>query len=155
HFYETYATKDGKFMAVGAIEPQFYAQLLKGMEIDPATLPAQMDRSKWPELKLKFAEIFKQKTRDEWTKIFAGTDACVAPILSIGEAKQDEHMRARGTFVDVGGFVQPGPAPRFSATPNATPTPPARAGANTDEVLSKFSFAPDEIAKLREAGAIV
>ncbi len=154
HFYETYATSDGKYMAVGAIEPQFYAQLLKGMELDPASLPNQMDRSKWPELKEVFAKTFARKTRAEWTAIFEGTDACVAPVLSMTEAMEDPHMRARGSFVEVGKFKQPAPAPRFSVTAPKTPEPPARAGAHTDEVLQALGLGSDEIARLRRVGAV-
>jgi alpha-methylacyl-CoA racemase len=154
HFYETYATADGKYMAVGAIEPQFYAQLLRGLELDPGTLPPQMDRTSWPAMKELFATTFKKKTREAWCATFAGTDACVAPVLSMEEATRDPHMRARGTFVEINGFVQPAPAPRFSASVPEVPRPGVRAGANTEEVLRRYGFNDDEIASLRRTGAV-
>ena len=154
HFYETYATADGKYVAVGAIEPQFYAQLLAGMELDPASLPGQMDRSKWPQMKELFAQTFKRKTRAEWTAIFEGTDACFAPVLSMVESMEDAHMSARKSFVKVGGFVQPAPAPRFSVTQPKTPEGSVRAGANTEEVLTELGLNGDEIANLRRAGTV-
>lgn len=154
HFYETYATADGKYMAVGAIEPQFYAQLLQGLGLDPASLPHQMDRSSWPAMKELFADVFKRKTRDEWCAIFDGTDACVAPVLSMEEATKDPHLKARGTFFEQNGFVQPAPAPRFSVSKPQTPSAPVPAGANTDEVLAQFDFSAEEIAALRRSGAV-
>lgn len=153
-FYETYATADGKYVAVGAIEPQFYAQLIAGLELNPVTLPAQMDRGKWPEMKALFAEIFRQKTRAEWCAIFEGKDACVAPVLSTAEAKEEPHLRARNTFVKVGAFVQPAPAPRFSASTLDVPKPAVRAGENTEAVLAELGLSGDEIALLRSGGAV-
>lgn len=154
HFYECYETADGKHVAVGAIEPQFYAQLLHGLELDPKTLPPQLDRTRWPEMKLRFAEIFKTRTRAQWTERFAGTDACVAPVLSMSEATTDAHMRARRSFVEVDGQLQPAPAPRFSRDEPAIAHGAVRAGANTDDVLAKRGFSRDEIAVLRRARAI-
>ncbi|HEX2679638.1 MAG TPA: CaiB/BaiF CoA-transferase family protein [Polyangiales bacterium] len=154
HFYETYETADRKHMAVGAIEPQFYAELLRRLELEPASLPPQFERTSWPAMKQRFAEIFRRKTRAEWTRIFDGSDACVAPVLSMGEATQDEHVRARQTFVEVGSTLQPAPAPRFSRTPPGVPRSPVRAGANSDEVLARWGFGSDEIATLRRAGAV-
>jgi alpha-methylacyl-CoA racemase len=154
HFYETYETADGKYVAVGAIEPQFYAQLLKGLELDATPLPAQYDRESWPAMKQRFAEIFKRKTRAQWASLFESSDACVAPVLSMEESTRDPHLQARSTFVEVGGALQPAPAPRFSRTPPSIPVAPVRAGANTDEVLRLWSFSSDEIATLRRARAI-
>jgi alpha-methylacyl-CoA racemase len=154
HFYECYETADGKYIAVGAIEPQFYAQLLSGLALDAASLPPQMDREQWPQMKRRFASVFKAKTRDEWCRIFDGTDACVAPVLSMAESIADPHMRARETFVEVAGSVQPAPAPRFSKSAPRIRSAPVRAGANTDEVLAGYGFTADEIARLRAGLAI-
>lgn len=125
-FYEVYETSDGKWMAVGSIEPQFYAQLLAGLEIDPASLPHQIDNSTWDEVKERFAEVFKTRTRDEWTAVFDGTDACVSPILDFTEAPNDPHLAARGTFVEIDGVTQAQVAPRFTRSATQTPTGPAR-----------------------------
>lgn len=116
-FYRTYETADGEHVAVGAIEPQFYAQLLAGLGLDADELPPQMDRDAFPGMCELFAERFARKTRDEWTAIFAGTDACVTPVLTWSEAAQNEHLRARSTLVQANGVDQAAPAPRFSRTP--------------------------------------
>jgi len=154
HFYEVYETSDGGFMAVGGIEAKFYAALLDGLGLADADLPDQNDRERWPEMKERFAEIFATKTRDEWTEIFAGTDACVAPVLSPFEAHRHPHNRHRSTFVEVAGVVQPGPAPRFSRTPSAVSRPPSPPGADTDEGLAAWGVERDTIARLREVGAV-
>ena len=153
-FYDTYETADGLFMSVGALEPQFYAALLRGLGLDGEDLPAQLDRDRWPELRARFTAVFKSRTRDEWTEIFDGTDACVAPVLGLGEAPAHPHAVARTGFVDVGGLTQPAPAPRFDRTPAATPTPPVRAGEHTDATLAELGLTETEIAELREQGAI-
>ncbi|HLF41143.1 MAG TPA: CoA transferase, partial [Acidimicrobiia bacterium] len=114
----------------------------------------QMDRSAWPTLKARLAEVFKTKTRDEWCRIMEGTDVCFAPVLTMAEAPEHPHNAARGTFVDVGGVVQPAPAPRFSRTPGAIAGPPVAPGSHTDEALADWGFSPEEIAKARSAGAI-
>lgn len=124
-YYDTYETSDGKYMAVGAIEPQFYALLLQGLGLDAAELPAQNDFSAWPELQKLFTEKFLSKTRDEWSLIFVGTDACVSPVLTWAEASGNEHIAARGSLVELDGVTQHAPAPRFSRTPSGAPTPPA------------------------------
>jgi alpha-methylacyl-CoA racemase len=154
HFYDVYETSDGQYLSVGAIEPQFYDALLDGLGLDKADLPWQHDREQWPALTEKFAAIFRTKTRDEWTAIYEGTDACVAPILSIPEALEHPHNVARGTFVEVAGVAQPGPAPRFARTPAVIPGPPPHAGQHTDDVLADIGADPDRIAKLRASGAI-
>lgn len=123
-FYDTYETSDGKYMAVGAIEPQFYAQLLAGLEIDPEGLPFQMDPAGQDTLKKLFTEKFRSKTRDEWAAIFTGTDACVTPVLTFDEAGENEHIAARGSLIELDNVTQHAPAPRFSRTPNGVPTPP-------------------------------
>lgn len=129
-YYDTYETSDGKYMAVGAIEPQFYAELLRLLELDPASLPGQNDKSAWPELRKVFTETFLSKTRDEWSAIFLGTDACVSPVLTFAEAPENEHLAARGTLVELDGVVQHRPAPRFSRTNPDLPSAPATE--NTD-----------------------
>jgi alpha-methylacyl-CoA racemase len=154
HFYEVYETSDGKYMSVGSIEPQFYAALLEGLGLDPADLPYQHDRSQWPALKERFAALFKTRTRDEWTAVFEGTDACVAPVLTIPEAVAHPHNVERGTFTEVAGIPQPAPAPRFDRTVPEIAAPPPHAGQHTDEILRDFGIDGDRIAKLREVGAV-
>jgi alpha-methylacyl-CoA racemase len=154
HFYDVYETADGKYVSIGSIEPQFYAELLRLTGLDGEELPWQHDRNEWPALKERFAAIFKAKTRDEWCEIMEGTDVCFAPVLSLTEAPEHPHNVERQTFIEVAGVVQPAPAPRFSATPTATPNPPAHAGQHTYEVLEEWGFDADRIAKLRETGAV-
>ena len=154
HFYEVYETADGKWFAIGAIEPQFYAELLEVLELAGEDLPAQQDRSQWPAMKERFAAIFKRRTRDEWTERFAGTDACGAPVLSPWEAHLHPHNAARRTFVEVAGVVQPGPAPRFSRTPSSVQRPPPVAGQDTDAALGDWGVDPSRVAELRESGAV-
>ncbi|HEY7147050.1 MAG TPA: CaiB/BaiF CoA-transferase family protein [Streptosporangiaceae bacterium] len=153
-FYDTYATADGRYVAVGALEPQFYAALLAGLGLAEADLPGQHDRPGWPRLRAAFAAAFARRTRDEWAAVFAGSDACVAPVLSPGEAPGHPHNQARGVFTDVGGLRQPAPAPRFGRTPAGQPRPPARPGADTDEVLAGLGRNPAQIAGLRERGTV-
>jgi alpha-methylacyl-CoA racemase len=133
-FYDTYRTSDGRFVAVGALEPPFYAALLAGLGLADADLPGQHDRAGWPVLRSRFAEVFATRTRDEWSSVFAGTDACVAPVLSPSEAPGHPHNRARNAFVEVGGIVQPAPAPRFGRTPPPAPLPVT--SCTVDEVLA-------------------
>ncbi|HMG41751.1 MAG TPA: CaiB/BaiF CoA-transferase family protein [Acidimicrobiales bacterium] len=154
HFYDVYETADGLYLSVGSIEPQFYDALLAGFGLDIGDLPHQHDRSQWPALKTQFAEIVKTKTRDEWMAIFEGTDACVAPVLSIPEALEHPHNVQRQTFVEVAGIPQPAPAPRFDRTPAAISAPPPHAGQHTDEILDEAGFDADRIAKLKASGAI-
>ncbi len=152
-FYDTYETADGRHVAVGALEPQFYAELLRRLGIEGDDLPAQHDTAGWPVLRARLTEVFKQRTRAQWAEIFEGTDACVAPVLTLGEAAGHPHNRARGTFTDVGGVVQPAPAPRFGRTPTARPAPPAEPGSSTDEVLAGIGLTSAEIAALRQRRA--
>ncbi|MET8651105.1 MULTISPECIES: CaiB/BaiF CoA transferase family protein [Nocardia] len=133
-FYDTYETSDGKYMAVGAIEPQFYAELLAGLEIDPEGLPQQLDPNGQDQLKKLFTEKFKSKTRDEWAAIFEGTDACTTPVLTFTEAEANPHIVARTGLVEIGGIVQHAPAPRFSRTPTTIPTPPPTEGTPFEEI---------------------
>lgn len=154
HFYEVYRTADDKHVAVGAIEPQFYAALLKGLELDPASLPKQMDRRSWPQMKEKFAAIFRSKTRDQWERVFAGTDACFAPVLTPAEAAAQPHAVERGSYLRPGGVLQPVPAPRFSRTPGAIGWPPATPGPDGDTTLRRWGFTADRIAALRAGGVL-
>lgn len=133
-FYDTYETSDGKYMAVGAIEPQFYAQLLAGLELDPADLPMQIDPAGQDTLKKLFTEKFRSRTRDEWTEVFAGTDACVTPVLTFEEASENEHIAARESLIELENVTQHAPAPRFSRTPPATPAPPPSEATSIDTV---------------------
>jgi alpha-methylacyl-CoA racemase len=120
-FYDTYTCADGQHLAVGALEPQFYAALLHGLGLDPAELPAQDDRAGWPILRSRLAERFATRTRDEWAEVFADTDACVTPVLSFQEAAGHPHLVARATIVPGDGGRQAAPAPRFSRTPTSLP----------------------------------
>lgn len=152
-FYEVYECADGGHFAVGALEPQFYAELLRLLELDPEEFP-QMERERWGEMKHAFAEVFKSRTRAEWEEAFAGSEACATPVLGLGEAAAHPHNAARGSFVDVGGKLQPAPAPRFSGTPAPTPTPAPEPGADTDAALAAWGVAEDEVADLRASGAL-
>ena len=154
HFYEVYETSDSKFVSVGGIEPQFYAELLDRLGLDPEELPRQNDAAKWAESKAIFAERIASKTRAEWEEIFEGSDACFAPVLEPEEAMLHPHNVDRATFVDVAGVPQPAPAPRFDRTPPATPKPPAHLGQNTDEALANWGFTGEQLEALRTSGAI-
>jgi len=155
HFYDVYETSDGRYMAVGAIEPQFYAELLERLGLAAENLPPQMDESSWPEMTRHFAEIFASRTRDEWAAVFEGSDACTVPVLSPFEAHLHPHNQSRQTFVEVGGVVQPAPVPRFSRTPGAISRPPSPPGHDTDEALSSWGLDAERIGKLRQDGAVV
>jgi alpha-methylacyl-CoA racemase len=153
-FYGVYETADGRHLAVGALEPQFWAELLRRLGLDAGELPDQLDRDGWPLLRQRLAALFRTRTLDEWSELLAGTDACVAPVLGLGEAPAHPHNRARGTFVDVGGVVQPAPAPRFSRTPCDPPTPAARPGEHTDRALTDWGVPAEKVARLRATGAV-
>ena len=124
-FYTVYETADGRHLAVGALEPQFWAELLERVGLAPDDLPPQLDRDGWPVLRERLAATFRTRTRDEWCALLEGTDACVAPVLSLVEAPTHPHNRSRATFVEVAGVTQPAPAPASAAPPAPTPTPPA------------------------------
>jgi alpha-methylacyl-CoA racemase len=134
-YYDTYECADGRYVSVGAIESQFYAAMLAGLGLDPADLPAQNDRSRWPELRAKFTEVFASRDRDHWAKVFADSDACVTPILAFGEVETEPHITERNTFYQTGGGLQPLPAPRFSRSSPDQPRPPGQPGADTEAVL--------------------
>ncbi len=153
-FYRSYETADGKYLAVAALEPQFYAALLAKLGIDPELLPAREDRGEWPGVSTRLAAEFGKRTRDEWTELFAGSDACVTPVLTPGEAVEHPHNVARATFAEVDGMPQPAPAPRFSRTSPTTPTGAPAVGEHTTSALSDWGFSAGEIADLVAAGAI-
>jgi alpha-methylacyl-CoA racemase len=153
HFYEVYETSDHRYVAVGAIERQFYAELLSGLALSDQELPAQMDRSAWPAMKERFAAIFATKTLDEWTVIFEGTDACVSPVLSPREAATHPHNVQRATFVS-GSDLGPNPAPRFSRTPGEISRRASTPGSATREGLTSWGVSEERVASLREAGAL-
>jgi alpha-methylacyl-CoA racemase len=156
HYYGAYETKDGKFVSVGSIEPQFYELLLKHSGLGAAgELPRQNDKGAWPSLKERLAAIFKTKTRDEWCAIMEGTDVCFAPALTVTEAYEHPHNRARGTFVEVEGVRQPAPAPRFSRTPGTIEGGAAVPGAHSEAILAGLGLSAVEIGRLRESGAVV
>ena len=138
HFYDTYECSDGKWVSIGSLEPQFYALLMEKAELKDDKFKEQMNRKAWPELKLKFADIMKSKTRDEWCAIMEGTDICFAPVLSMVEAPEHPHNKARETFLEIDGVVQPAPAPRFSKTPGAVQGPPPGQGQHNDDVLKDW-----------------
>jgi alpha-methylacyl-CoA racemase len=154
-FYDTYETSDGKYISLGSLEPQFYAELITRLGLaDEVPLGDQMDRTSWDDLRERFTKLFLGRTRDEWCEVLEGTDACFAPVLTMDEAAEHPHVRARGTVVERDGVLQPAPAPRFSRTPGAIQRPPAWPGQHTDEVLSDWGFPAGDIAALRDAAAI-
>ena len=171
HFYNVYQTADDQYVTLGALEPGFYAEMLRltGLADDPdfagqwdqqrwpASEPeqaARADRTRWPLLRQRLAERIRSKTRDEWCEIFSGADTCFAPVLSLGELADDPQLRARAAMVDIGGVIQPAPAPRFSRTESAIQGPPAAVGQDTDGVLAALGRTPDQIAALRSSGTV-
>jgi alpha-methylacyl-CoA racemase len=153
-FYDVYETSDGRYVSIGAIEPQFYAKLLELTGLKDEPLPGQMDREGWEKVRARLTEIFRSKSRDAWCALMEGTDSCFAPVLSMSEARRHEHNRARELFVEVDGVEQPRPAPRFSRTDSAIQRPPSPGAAHTDEVLPDWGFEAAELTRLREAKAI-
>ncbi|ADZ70936.1 CaiB/BaiF CoA transferase family protein [Polymorphum gilvum] len=154
HFYGTYACKDGRYLAVGAIEPKFYRLFLDMLGLDPAAFEPQNDPARWPEFRQRLAAVFAQEPRDHWAALFAGSDACVAPVLDWDEAMAHPHNAARGTYVTVAGVPQPAPAPRFSRTVPDRPAPPPQPGADTLAVLADWGLDAARIAALTASGAI-
>jgi alpha-methylacyl-CoA racemase len=155
HFYDTYETADGRYVAVGAIEPQFYAKLLELTGADPARFADQRNESLWPRMKAELAAIIKSKTRDQWAAITEGTDACLAPVLSMTEAPQHHHMRERNTFIEIDGVTQAAPAPRFSRTVAHVRHGNRPAGADGAAVLAAAGFASEDIERLRRDGVLM
>jgi alpha-methylacyl-CoA racemase len=152
-FYDTYRTKDDGFVAVGAIEPQFYAALLKGLGLDHGAMPAQNDRAHWAETATRFTDVFATRTRDEWCAIFDGTDACVAPVLGLGEVANHPHNRERALLVDGEGGLEPAAAPRLSRTPGVGGRPRPKVGEHTRAVLAEAGVSAVEIDALLAGGA--
>jgi alpha-methylacyl-CoA racemase len=148
-WYDVYATSDGKHIAIGAIEPKFYAELLACLGLAGETLPAQHDRGGWPVLRRRFAEVFRGKSRDEWCRVFDASDACFAPVLTFAEARAHPHHRARRAHVSVSGVDQPAPAPHFSRTPGAIRGAPPERGAHAAQALADWGFSAAEIAGMK------
>lgn len=153
-FYDTYETSDGKFMAVGSVEPQFYRLLLGELGLDDPDLPFQLDADAWPHMKKLIGDTFRQRTRAEWTMTFADSDACVSPVLSPWEARNHPHNQARGTFIDVAGVCQPAPAPRFSRSANAHPVPVDEGGRDVISSMKDWGIPDAAAARLRQAGIV-
>jgi alpha-methylacyl-CoA racemase len=151
-WYDTYQTADGQWMAVGALEPKFYAEFVRLLGLSDEVAGSRADPSTWPRLRQAIADAFASRTREAWSAVFDGTDACVAPVLSLTEAADHPHLSARQTFVDVGGVVQPAPAPRFSRTVPPQPTPPPAVGADTADVLRDWGV--DNIDALLADGVV-
>ena len=154
-FYDTYETSDGKYISLGSLEPQFYAELIQRVGLtDAVDLAGQMNQATWPDLRERFTVLFLTKTRDEWCAILEMTDVCFAPVLTMSEAAEHPHLKARNTIVEDYGVMQPAPAPRFSRTPGAIQRPPAWPGQHTDELLADWGFATADIVALRASGAV-
>jgi alpha-methylacyl-CoA racemase len=153
HFYDTYECKGGGYVAIGAIEPQFYAELMRLLELDPEQFP-QMDQARWPEFKQRFAEIFLTKTRQEWIEILEPAEACSTAVYGMDDAPAHPHNVARGTFVDLDGHRQPAPAPKFGRTPAGTPETPHEPRSDTTAVLLALGYSAKDIDELRADGVI-
>ena len=154
HFYDTYECKDGKFISIGSIEPQFYELLCKIAELDDSVFSNQMDRQFWPEQKKVIKEIFLNKTREEWCALMEGTDVCFAPVLNMAEAPLHPHSIERKTFIELEGVTQPAPAPRFSRTNPEIVSSPSLVGEHTDEVLKAIGLNEEDINSLKTSGAV-
>jgi len=154
HFYDTYECKDGKFISIGSIEPQFYALLCQIAELNEKVFSKQMSRDLWPEQKEEIKKIFLKKTRDEWCELMEGTDVCFAPVLDMSEAPQHPHNKERKTFIDLEGVTQPAPAPRFSRTEPEVVSSPSIVGEHTNEVLSSIGLSEEDISSLKTSGAV-
>ena len=153
-FWRCFETKDGKHISIGCVEEKFYDLMLETLKIDPASLPPQLEPEGWPEIIAILDAKFKEKTRDEWCEIMEGTDICFAPVLSFSEAPDHPHNQARGSFVEVDGIMQPGPAPRFSRTPGSIKFGPPEFGAQTEETLARWGLEEQRIRELVEAKAV-
>jgi alpha-methylacyl-CoA racemase len=151
-WYDSYETKDGQFVAIGAIEAKFYSQLLERLGLTGVALPDQNDRAGWPALRERFAAAFRARTRDEWSRILEGSDACFAPVLTFREAAAHPHAVARNAHVTIGGVTQPAPAPRFSRTPGAARGAPPERGERGREALADWGFSPEDVKNLASLG---
>ena len=154
HFYGTYETKDGKYISLGSIEPQFYALLVEKAGLDAERFSAQMDGGRWDEFKAELTQVFKTKTRDEWRELMEGTDVCFAPVLALDEVHEHPHNIARNSFLEIDGIVQPAPAPRFSRSEPATPTGSRLPGQDSRVVLQDAGFSDAEIESMISSGAV-
>jgi len=154
HFYDVYETADGRFVSIGALEPQFYVQLCDLLDLDDEVRNAQYDLVRWPEFSKRVAAAVQQRTRDELDALFAGSDACYAPVLAMEELARHPHHAARSTFVVDGNDLQPAPAPRFDGQPPTVPTPRPASGIHTIEVLRECGFTDAEIATMSDNGVI-
>ena len=154
-FYDTYATSDAQWVSIGALEPKFFAELVQRIGLDASYIKRQYDRRCWPEMRVAITALIAAKTRDDWSALLEGTDVCFAPVLRLDEVAQHRHAQARGGYIEVAGVTQPAPAPRFSRSQPAQPTPAVKAGTHTDAILAEAGFDADEIAALRAAGAAV
>ena len=155
NYYDTYVCKDGKYLAVGAIEGPFYDELVALLGLDKTQLPHRGSAENWPELKKRFASVIATRTRDEWSDVFATSDACVAPVMTLTEAPNHPHNKARSVFVENGGHVQPAPAPRFDRTPSALHRTPPTPGADTVEILRELGLSDESVDALCASGAVV
>jgi alpha-methylacyl-CoA racemase len=151
-WYGAYETKDGRFVAIGAIEAKFYAELVERLGLAKEALPGQYDRARWPELRARFAQVFRSKTRAEWCAAFEGSDACFAPVLTFSEARREPHNVARAAFVEIAGVAQPAPAPRFSRTPASVRGSPPERGEGGRAALADWGYGDAEIARLAALG---
>ncbi|HYN57980.1 MAG TPA: CaiB/BaiF CoA-transferase family protein [Rubrivivax sp.] len=151
-FYDTYETADGRYVSIAAIEPKFFAEMAQRIGLGEHFVKRQYERRLWPEMRAEMSTLLRGKTRDQWSALLEGTDACFAPVLTIAEAPRHAHARSRSAFVEVAGVVQPGPAPRFERSGSRPPQPAPAIGAQTDEVLAEAGFGDDEIAALHAAG---
>ena len=155
HFYDVFECSDGRYVSIGSIEPQFYAELMRITALaDDADFAKQFDRAAWPQLKARLAEVFRGKSRDEWCALMEHTDVCFAPVLTMSEAAVHPHNVARGTFIDRDGLVQPAPAPRFSRTTASVTHPPSRVGCDTHAILTESGFSAAEIDHLLASGVV-
>ena len=154
-YYDVYETKDHKYVAVGAIEAKFHRELFTRLGLNLDEIPSPLTRADWPGLRVRLEALFRSRTRDDWTALLQGTDSCYAPVLALGEVADDPHHRARGSFVNVDGVVQPAPAPRFSRTKEEVSRRPPLSGEHSSEVLADWGFSDEEIDSLRATGAVV
>ncbi|MBL4782049.1 MAG: CoA transferase [Porticoccaceae bacterium] len=154
HYYEVYECADGEFISIASIEPQFYAELKRLLNLSEDDFGEQMQPELWPQQKTQLAALFHSKSREAWCQLLQQSDICFAPVLRFSEAPEDPHSKARNAFIEIDGVVQPAPAPRFSATPAEVSRPPAQRGEHTDELLREWSYSPEEIADLHQSGAV-
>lgn len=155
HFYDTYETSDGRYISIGSIEPQFYAELLERTGLDSDVFAEQMNAERWPEYKQQLAAVFLQKTRDQWCELLEGSDVCFAPVLTMTEAPEHAHNQSRNTYIMLNDVTQPAPAPRFSRTPSQVRHAPQQAGGDADQVLTELGLSSEQIASLRAQGIVL